>query len=382
MRLLIRIDFTAYLWYYIHEVICVQRFAKVHITKGGTLFMKRNKLTLIIMMLILVLALSACGKSDAVKNVEAEINALQTITIDSRSDIEKAQADYDALSDKEKKQVENVATLDSAKEELLVIEQVADTEEKIATAATTPSEDTVTAAKAAYDGLSEDAKGRVKNYADLESAEAALALRQEVAAALDGCTWYFNGGENTILNAIEFTSDSATISQVSFDGNGKHDNGSNEYAFSVSAENILVSLPDGSNLEIPYKMDGSKVAIGNGEYYTIEEIDAAIQGCWNMRDSSTILGMKTVTDKSILFENGKVTSEKASLANGSTSGEYYYYGPYTGTYKLNFGGLDTDMSHGNEWFFNIIDGKVVIINYDHVCSPSNGLPGENGYSFN
>ena len=290
--------------------------------------MKRNKLTLIIMMLILVLALSACGKSDAVKNVEAEINALQTITIDSRSDIEKAQADYDALSDKEKKQVENVATLDSAKEELL------------------------------------------------------LALRQEVAAALDGCTWYFNGGENTILNAIEFTSDSATISQVSFDGNGKHDNGSNEYAFSVSAENILVSLPDGSNLEIPYKMDGSKVAIGNGEYYTIEEIDAAIQGCWNMRDSSTILGMKTVTDKSILFENGKVTSEKASLANGSTSGEYYYYGPYTGTYKLNFGGLDTDMSHGNEWFFNIIDGKVVIINYDHVCSPSNGLPGENGYSFN
>ena len=100
-----------------------------------------------------------------------------------------------------------------------------------------------------------------------------------------------------------------------------------------------------------------------------------------MRNSSTVLGMKTVTDKSIYFNNGKVVSENAALAYGSTSGEYYYYGPYEGSYTLNFGGLDTDMSHGSEWFFNIVDGKVVVINYDHVCKPADKLPGEKGYKF-
>jgi hypothetical protein len=333
--------------------------------------------------------MTACGKSDAVKNVEAEISALGAITVDSRADIEQIEADYSALTDKEKEQVENLDELDSAKSELeaaelvakQIAEQIADVENKISDALADPTDDAVNAARTAYDGLDEELKEKITNYADLESAEASLALLKEVAAALDGCTWYFNGGSDTTLNRISFSGTEATIAQVYFDGNGKHDNGENDYDFRVDSANISVTLADGSSLDIPYNINGENVTIGSGDYYTIEEIDAAIQGCWNMRNSETFFGMKTVTDKSISFDNGKVVSEQASLANGSTSGDYYYYGPYEGTYTLNFGGLDTEMYRGGEWFFNIIDGTVTILNYDHICSPSDGLPGENGYSF-
>ena len=54
-----------------------------------------------------------------------------------------------------------------------------------------------------------------------------------VLQALNGKTWLFNGGSNTILNKISFTDEEAEIAQVSYDGNGKHDNGSNTFAFTV-----------------------------------------------------------------------------------------------------------------------------------------------------
>jgi hypothetical protein len=262
-----------------------------------------------------------------------------------------------------------------------VAEQIADVEDKISDAVATPTDEKVTVARTAYDALDEDSKTQITNYADLESAEAALALSKEVAAALDGCTWYFNGGSDTTLDRISFSGTEATIGQVYFDGNGKHDNGENSYKFSVDASEISLTLFDGSALDIPYSIDGDSVTIGNGDYYTVEEIDAAIQGCWNVRKSSAFAGMESVTDKSISFDNGKVVSEQASLASdGNRSVLLYYYGPYEGTYTLNFGGIDTEMSHGNEWFFNIIDGTVTILNYNNICTPSDGLPGVNGYS--
>lgn len=42
----------------------------------------------------------------------------------------------------------------------------------------------------------------------------------DVKTALANNTWYFNGGD-TALNSITFGEEEATISQVSFDGNGK-----------------------------------------------------------------------------------------------------------------------------------------------------------------
>lgn len=203
----------------------------------------------------------------------------------------------------------------------------------------------------------------------------------DVLAALDGKTWFFNGGSDLILNGISFSDEEATIAQVYYDGNGKHDNGSNKYPYVVDDNNIIITMADGSEMEIAYSLSGKDISLGNNEYFSTEEVDAGIQGYWNIRDASNIFGMKTVTDKSIYFNNGNVVSEQASLAYGGTNGEYYYYGPYEGKYTLNFGGLDTDMEHGDEWFFNIIDGKVTVVNFTHVCKPSDKLPGENGYKF-
>lgn len=204
-------------------------------------------------------------------------------------------------------------------------------------------------------------------------------MKQQYAAVIQQLaeeTWFFNGGSNTTLNGITFTEDAATITQVYFDGNGKHESGSFKYSYRIDDENITVILKDGSELVIPYVAGEDGLKLGDHEYFTTSEVDAGLQGYWKVRTSSF-----GTNEHHIYFNNGTVQSESASEARGRTKGEYYYYGPYKGTYTLNFGGLDTDMSHGHEWFFNIIDGTVTVLHYDHICSPSSGFPGEHGYSF-
>lgn len=209
-------------------------------------------------------------------------------------------------------------------------------------------------------------------------------MRQEYSAvfeALDGNVWYFNGGADTILNEIRFNQDKATISQVYFDGNGKHDNGSQEHSFTVDDQSIVVELSSGDSMKIAYQTADGSIKLGTNEYYTLQEIDAGMQGYWKERHSQTILGMRTSGEANIYFDHGHVKSESASLAAGGSNGEYYYYGPYEGSYSLNFGGLDTDLFKGNEWFFNIVNGEVTVLHYDRVCKPTNEFPGANGYSF-
>ena len=236
-----------------------------------------------------------------------------------------------------------------------------------------------------YPDLSKDLEFSIPDSLDSKAAaETAAAANQgyeDVIDALKGMTWYYNGGSNTKLNSISFTETEAAVSQVYFDGNGRHENGTSSAPFIVDDAAIHVTDFDGKEVDIPYTLENASIKLGNGEYYTAEEVKEGLLGYWKTRRSETILGSKTSTEKNIHIEDRTLTSEKASLANGSTSGEYYYYGPYTGSYKLTFGGFDTDMSHGSEWFFNIIKGEVTLLNYDQVCTRSNGLPGENGYSF-
>lgn len=203
----------------------------------------------------------------------------------------------------------------------------------------------------------------------------------DVLTALEGNEWYYNGGADNILNRISFKDGEAEIAQVYFDGNGKHDNGSGVYPYIVDDKNIIITMTDGSETVIAYALADGSVSLGNNDYYTLEEIDEKIQGYWRVRKSEVILGIYTENEKNIHFDNGHVESEQASLANNSTNGEYYYYGPYEGSYTLNFGGLDTDMMHGNWWFFGVVDGEVVVMSYDNICTPADGLPGEDGYSF-
>ena len=247
------------------------------------------------------------------------------------------------------------------------------------------------AAKALFDaGSYEEARSAFSDLGEYEKSQEYLAdcdhqimLQKyaDVFAALDGKTWYFNGGADNILNSITFSGESTTISQVYFDGNYKHENGSNEHQFIVDDQNLIITMEDGSELKIAYDFSNQTINLNKNEYATIEEIEEGIQGYWKDQNDETIIGIRTVTEKNIYINHGKIISEKAALANGSTSGEYYYYGPYEGTYTLNFGGFDTDMMHGGEWFFNIVDGEIVLLNCDRVCTKTDKLPGQNGYKF-
>ena len=203
----------------------------------------------------------------------------------------------------------------------------------------------------------------------------------EVLSALDGNTWYFNGGSQTILNRITFNGESAVLEQVSFDGNGKHDGGSNSCAFEVTDDNIVVNVNDLSELTIPYQLSDGTIKLGNQDYYTIEEVEAGLQGFWYL-DSQSRYGH---TQYTIQIDNGSVTSESVA-ESAFSSDEFFYYGPaydpaYQSTYILNFGGFDTEMIHGNNWFWNIINGTVTLLHYDSVCTPTDGFPGEYGYTW-
>lgn len=66
-----------------------------------------KKVISIVLALLMVLSLSACGKSEDVVIVEGFINDIGTVTLDSGDAIEKALHAYSMLSDKEKSKVEN-----------------------------------------------------------------------------------------------------------------------------------------------------------------------------------------------------------------------------------------------------------------------------------
>ena len=199
----------------------------------------------------------------------------------------------------------------------------------------------------------------------------------EVVAALAKNVWYFTGGADNVMTAITFSDSAASISQVSYDGNGKHEGAINAYPYTLDDNTITVTLADGSPLAIPYTRSGDSVILDGGRYMTPDDIVSGLQGFWTLEDNGSI--------HYVHIEGDTITSEKASAASNGAPGDYYWYGGegYSASYQLNFGGFDTTMRHGKEWFFNVIDGKATLIRYGKVCSPAeiSELPGEKGYSF-
>lgn len=77
-----------------------------------------RKVLSLLLALIMCLSLCACGKSEAVKNVEVLIAAIGEVTLDSEAAIVAAETAYNALTDEEKAKVENIAMLTEAREVL------------------------------------------------------------------------------------------------------------------------------------------------------------------------------------------------------------------------------------------------------------------------
>lgn len=74
-----------------------------------------KKLIALVMTIVLCLTMASCGKSDAVKAVEAAIDSIGSVTLESIDKIAEAEAMYEALEEKEQKKVENITVLDEAR---------------------------------------------------------------------------------------------------------------------------------------------------------------------------------------------------------------------------------------------------------------------------
>lgn len=192
----------------------------------------------------------------------------------------------------------------------------------------------------------------------------------DVTTALQEQTWLFNGGEEFILNGISFTDSVATIAQVYFDGNGKHENESNSYAYEVNDGSLTLTLLDGSEMEIPYEVKNGQLCLNDGEWMSVNEVKAGLLGNWTASYSS----FGCAFEYHAVIDNEMFYSEDAN-SNG-------FYSVYEGTYELNFGGFDADFMHSSTWYYNIIDGEVTLLYYTHIFSKTDeGLKGQYGYSF-
>lgn len=161
---------------------------------------KRSSAIILALALVLALALTACGKSEAAQKVDDLINAIGEVTLDSGSAISDAEKALSALDDKDQKQVEGAGKLTDARaaydelvrqeEERKLQEQadkVIDAINAIGTV-TLDSGDAITAARTAYDKAKSDVQARVTNLSALEKAEtdyAAAVLAEKVRVVED-----------------------------------------------------------------------------------------------------------------------------------------------------------------------------------------------------
>ena len=116
--------------------------------------------------------------------VEKLIDAIGTVTLDSEETIKAARDAYDALTDAQKELVGNYQTLLDAEAKLADL-KAADAVEKLIDAigtVTLDSEEAIKAARDAYDALTEEQKAQVGNYQTLLDAEAKLADLKAVDA--------------------------------------------------------------------------------------------------------------------------------------------------------------------------------------------------------
>ena len=120
----------------------------------------------------------------AADGVEKLIDAIGTVTLDSEETIKAARDAYDALTEEQKAQVGNYQTLLDAEVKLADLQAV-DAVEKLIDAigtVTLDSEEAIKAARGAYDALTEEQKAQVGNYQTLLDAEAKLADLQAADA--------------------------------------------------------------------------------------------------------------------------------------------------------------------------------------------------------
>ena len=151
--------------------------------------MKRNLAILGLAGLLTALLLTGCASP--VKEAQAAIDAIGTVTLDSEDAIAAAEAQWDALTEEQRSQVENADLLEAARESYTRIRGTCDAIDAIGTV-TAESGDAIDAARRAYDALDDTQRAAVTNLAVLQAAETAFAaLPQTVELTTANIEDYF-----------------------------------------------------------------------------------------------------------------------------------------------------------------------------------------------
>lgn len=219
------------------------------------------------------------------------------------------------------------------------------------------------------------------DYNDSQNKLAQAQKYLEVKKALIAGTWFYEATSVNAVHCLQFAEDKATISNPWFDGNGYHEGTEkSQPTYKITDTEIKLINEDETETAIPYTFENNKLALADG-YFTSEMVKEALQGYWKLRRTQYLIGTFSTDESNICFEGDKVTYENATEARYEDG--YYYYGPYSGTFEIGLGKFETDMEHGDRWFFRIDDGEVQLLYYDNVCTKSDAteLPGEDGYSF-
>ena len=233
--------------------------------------------------------------------------------------------------------------------------------------------------------------GDYEDSAELLADAQAKLMRQQYADVFDALcaddgVWYCNGGtDGDVTNSVlrlTFSEDEVAVDAAFIDGNGIHASDTETSAYTVDDSNITFNAK-GETYVFPYAMNGSELTINDGACLRYADVEAGLQGYWGSYSMNYIAALSVTTRQAnyVYIHDGQIESESASKALNGGPGEYYYYGPYEGSYTLGVGGFDTDMDHGNEFFFTIVNGELSVMHYTSVLEPADGLPGEDGYSF-
>ncbi len=231
---------------------------------------------------------------------------------------------------------------------------------------------------------------RIPDYEDsaekLRGAKKQLMLKTygDEIALLEAGWWVTNGGSDETLDYYVFSGGDVKIGQILFDGNGRHETKTVESApYEINSTEIVTRTPDGDPLKIPYTLKDGAIELDGGRYYTAGMIQEGLQGFWNYRYSDYIaaVGMQTSGEYNVRIDGDTITYEKA-CPSAFNNTEYFYYGPYSGTFQVDIGclkGTADGETLENEWFYNVINGEIKLLHYANVTARGDGLPGEDGY---
>lgn len=199
--------------------------------------------------------------------------------------------------------------------------------------------------------------------------------------ALVGSKWFSGKDTSNSIVVWNFYDESVERAEYFFDGNGMHDSTKSVGEYKVQKDAIKVSF-DSEDVMIPYVFENGKITLEAGKFFSPEDVEKELQGFWTLRVTDFILGSVTSNEYNVQIDNGTIRIEEAADALYGAPGEYYYYGPYEGTYTIGDGKFESDADHTDRYFFNVYKGQVRLFHYGKEMKRGDGFPGPDGYVFN